>query len=350
MITVHNVRIIELRIRLVDMWPPEIVHGSTVERLNGTPALTSTEAAELLGVHASTVKRWSNDGALDFDMTEGGHRRFLLADVTDFARDREIRTILTPFHPHESEVWAALSAVRDRGSFMRFHALVMKWIHEGRMDGVGRLYQTLADMSEVRLCTFCDEGVRGLMSLVGEAWQAGRLRVAEEHMVSQILLETLIRLRADRVDSWTDETRQGAPVAVVGTMEGNQHHLGSMCVRLLLEALGWHVHYVGPDVPPEDFAVVQRARGASLLCISLTPPAAGGDVARAVETLARFYDSSRPYALALGGTIDGAVGSDLLRGPFSGSRMFSGCEEFREALLSGFAGGLPVKPNPVGVR
>jgi len=125
-------------------------------------------------------------------------------------------------------------------------------------------------------------------------------------------------------------------VAVVGSLEGNQHHLGSMCVRVLLEALGWRVHFLGPDVPVEDFAVVQRGRGASLVCISLTPPATGGDVARAVDTLARFYDPSRPYALAFGGAVDGGVDEDLLRGPFLDAGVFAGCVSVREAIEHGF--------------
>jgi excisionase family DNA binding protein len=314
----------------------EFVQMVPIERSNGAPKLTSTEAAELLGVHASTVKRWCNEGALDFGRTEGGHRRFALDHVTDFARNRSISTMLTPFHPHEKAVWTALRAVRENGSFGGLHALALSWIHEGRTNAVGRLYETLIDMPEVPLCELFDEGIRGLMSLIGREWRAGRLRVAEEHMVSQVLLEILIKLRADRVEDLALGTRQVGPVAVVGTMEGNQHHLGSMCVRLLLEALGWQVHYLGPDVPLDDFAVVQRTRGAGLLCVSLAPPAAGGDLARAVETLARFYDPAYPYALAFGGTVEGTIEPDLLRGPFIESRLFAGCRDFREALESGF--------------
>jgi len=51
--------------------------------------LSTREAAELLGVGTTSVKRWSDEGALNCIKTAGGHRRFLRADVLAF---RSLRT------------------------------------------------------------------------------------------------------------------------------------------------------------------------------------------------------------------------------------------------------------------
>ena len=166
-----------------------------------------------------------------------------------------------------------------------------------------------------------DEHARELQSRLGKL-------NAQRKEVFGAIESTL--LRAERITDTPEDTWDDAPVAVVGTLEGNQHHMGSMCVRILLEALGWKVHYLGPDVPLEDFAVVQRGREADLVCISLTPPATGGDVARAVDTLGRFYDRSRPYALAFGGALPPGVDEELLDGPFADCDIFSSCRGFRE--------------------
>jgi excisionase family DNA binding protein len=288
-----------------------------MERFNPNLTLTSSETAELLRVHPSTVKRWCNDGELASEKTAGGHRRIHLQDVMAFARGREIVTILSPFQPYEPHVWSALSEIRHEGSFRRLHALSMSWVTRGQLRRLGMLYDALARDPGVRLCRFCDEGVRDLMARVGEAWARGQLRVGEEHLVSQVMYEVLVKLRSEVRDE-TAPTSNGAhrPVAVVGTMEGNQHHLGSMCVRILLEQRGWEVFYLGPDVPIEDFGVVQRGRSADLVCISLTPPAAAGEVARAVRVLSGLYDETQPYTLALGGSIRGEVDPAVLQGPF----------------------------------
>jgi len=288
-----------------------------MERFNPILTLTSSETAELLQVHPSTVKRWCNDGELASEKTAGGHRRLHLEDVMAFARARDIATVLSPFEPYEPHVWSSLREIRQEGSFRRLHALSMSWVARGQLRRLGLLYDALARDPSVGLARFCDEGVRDLMARVGEAWARGQLRVGEEHLVSQVMYEVLVKFRSEvRDDRAPTSNGVRRPVAVVGTMEGNQHHLGSMCVRILLELRGWEVFYLGPDVPIEDFGVVQRGRSAELVCISLAPPATVGEVARAVRVLAGLYDATQPYTLALGGSIHGDLDPGLLQGPF----------------------------------
>lgn len=307
-----------------------------MERFNPDLTLTTSETADLLDVHPSTVKRWCNDGDLVSDKTQGGHRRIHLEEAVAFARERGIATVLSPFHPYEPHVWTALKAVREEGAYQRLHTLAMGWIIRGNVRRVIHLFDALAREPSVPFCSFCDEGVRGLMRLVGEAWSQGRLRVGEEHLVSQAMTEVLLKVRVDRDDARFVAGVDERPVAVVGTLEGNHHHLGSMCVRVLLERMGWNVFYMGPDVPIEDFGVMQQGRGASLVCISLTPPAAAGDVARAVRVLDQFYDPGHPYALAFGGSIDGTVDPELLAGSFANAGVFGSCEEFASGVQAGF--------------
>jgi len=50
--------------------------------------LTPYEVAELLMVNPVTVRQWAARGLLRSSTTPGGHRRFLLSDVEEFARSR----------------------------------------------------------------------------------------------------------------------------------------------------------------------------------------------------------------------------------------------------------------------
>ena len=305
-----------------------------MERITGELTLTSSETADLLDVHPSTVKRWCNEGELPFDTTHGGHRRIRLEDAVELARTRGIPTVLAPFHPYEPHVWEALHEIRQHDSFERLHQLAMGWIVRGRTRRMGLLYDALARKELVPFHRFADEAVAGLMSRVGAAWAEGRLRVAEEHVVSQEMSEMLLRLTTAPGEG---TPAPSAPVAVVGTLEGNQHHLGALVVRVALERRGWDVCYLGPDVPVEDFAAMQRSRDAALVCVSLPPPAAGGDVSRVARVLGERYDASRPYALAIGGQFDAEVDPSLLTGAFTSVDTFGTCAAFEEALERGFA-------------
>ncbi|MBL4911335.1 MAG: response regulator [Alteromonadaceae bacterium] len=52
--------------------------------------LTPNQAAELLMVSPSAIRLWSEKGDLKARLTAGGHRRFKLADIEDFAQQRNI--------------------------------------------------------------------------------------------------------------------------------------------------------------------------------------------------------------------------------------------------------------------
>ena len=55
-----------------------------------TDLMTTREAAELLGVGTTSIKRWADDGTLECVRTAGGHRRFPRAAVLRFLhRDTE---------------------------------------------------------------------------------------------------------------------------------------------------------------------------------------------------------------------------------------------------------------------
>lgn len=297
--------------------------------------LTSSETASLLAVHPSTVKRWCNDGELASASTPGGHRRISIDAAVEFAEDRGIRTVLTPFHPFEPHVWTALREVEERGSFDALHALGLQWARRGAFERLEQLFIALGRSGTVPFCDFCDRGIRGLLRHVGDEWEAGRLRVGDEHMISQAITGALLTLRREWLDQRGTNGHRDRPVAVVGTMEGNHHALGALCVRILLERLGWTVFYPGPDVPPADFSVIQMSREASLVCISLPPLGSMGDVSRTLEALSEKYNRARPYSVVFGGTTGLTLAGESAEGPFDSVSFFPECTALRRAIEQG---------------
>lgn len=303
-----------------------------MERFNSDLYLTTSQVAELLSVHPSTVKRWCNEGDLEVDKTDGGHRRIHLRDVLALASDRSISTFLDAFAPYEGHVWTAVRQALDEGSFHRVRSLAMGWLTRGHVRRLSALFLELGRHPDLPFPRFCDEALRGFMHDVGETWRSGRLRVGEEHMASEALTEVLVRLREGPE---TQVDAGGRPVAVVGSMGGDRHYIGGLCVRLLLERRGWEVFFLGSDVPVEDFAAMQRARAADLVCISFAPPNTAADMKRAVRILGEFYDGSPPYTLALGGDLSEAPFLDDLDLPFRELGIYSSLQSFALALDDG---------------
>lgn len=176
-------------------------------------------------------------------------------------------------------------------------------------------------------------------------------------MATEMLVETLLRLRdegevqvpttngngasaeGDGESSSHLHDREGGPLAVVGAMEGDRHHLASLCLRIMLERRGWHVFYMGADVPVEDFAAIQKQHRASLVCVSFAPPNTGADMHRCVRILSEFYDARHPWSLVLGGGVHPLPSPEDMDAPFEAFRILSSLAEFADVLDSGI--GMP---------
>ncbi len=300
-----------------------------MQAFNSELFLTTSEAADLLDVHPSTVKRWTDAGELESDKTDGGHRRIYLREVLEFANGRGVQTYLAPFTPFESHVWLAVQDAIRHDDYSRTVSLAMGWLVRGYPRRISALFQDLGSRKELAFARVCDGGIQPFMEEVGMAWREGRLRIGEEHIASQAVLEALVRLSDE---AWAgiapdDDLPTARPAAVVGSMEGNRHHIGAMCVRILLERAGWTVHYLGADTPPEEFAAIQRARGAELVCVSFSPPTSIGHMRRCLDVLREFYRPASPFDLVFGGAgtdeLDG--GTDL---PFRSFLTFPSAESF----------------------
>jgi excisionase family DNA binding protein len=60
--------------------------------------LSLSEIAEILGVHPSTVRSWSDQGRIPVHRTQGGHRRYRRSEVELWMHSRQVKA------PHESQV------------------------------------------------------------------------------------------------------------------------------------------------------------------------------------------------------------------------------------------------------
>jgi MerR family transcriptional regulator, light-induced transcriptional regulator len=148
--------------------------------------------------------------------------------------------------------------------------------------------------------------VGSLLEEIGRRWEAGTLRISQEHAASALmrnLLGTLMRMY----------TQDGnAPTAVAATLPGERHEFGALMAALLAATHGWRVLYLGPDLPVDDLVHAVSTSGAQLLLLSLVndPTPAQREAARAL--IAGAGDrvtvlAGGRAAGAFSGALDGAV-------------------------------------------
>lgn len=255
--------------------------------------LTTSEVAELLDAHPSSIKRWAGDGSLPCVTTAGGHRRFTLDDVRTFSD----RTGM-PFHfaALEDDLYAFVGALQlsanelDRTLVNMFYG----WFLAGKSDraewALGHLHKTRYTIGGL-----FDRILAPVLARLGSEWERGRVSVAQEHHVSQQVLEALYRLRPQAGSRTGDR-----PTAICSGAENALHVLPLQAARLVLEHQGWNVVFLGAAVPNEDLAEMITQTKARLAVVAFSAPLTAGDVRRTLAALANAK-AKHAFELALGG-------------------------------------------------
>lgn len=304
--------------------------------------LTSREAADLLAVHESTVKRWCNARELPYTTTRGGHRRIDLEELMLFARSQQLDSPMHDFRPYQPQVWMAVKAARDKGDFQPLSALALEWALGDQPHLIEAMFRYLGTIEGIRTARIFDELLGTMMRSVGDAWRKGQIGVGEEHFSTQVVLDALHQLRSQIHAGhpvYRDPARrhQLSRAAIVACAEGEQHELGAMCVRILLEQSNWRVYYLGANVPIEEIAAFQKKQRAELVAISFVPPRAPSDVQRTIRLLGEMYDPRTPCALALGGGGLGGSSPPATATPFLDLVAFDRLTPFESWLKSFFS-------------
>jgi methanogenic corrinoid protein MtbC1/DNA-binding XRE family transcriptional regulator len=100
---------------------------------------------------------------------------------------------------------------------------------------------------------------------IGARWHRGDVTIPQEHIATQITLRQMARLRAML------KTRLKLGLrAVVSSVEGDQHFIGAQAVADFLVVDGWEVDFLGADVPTDHLVPYAKARGAHLVCLSVS--------------------------------------------------------------------------------
>jgi len=126
---------------------------------------------------------------------------------------------------------------------------------------------------------------------LGEAWQSGRLSIAQEHFASAAVAR---HLSAHFNEA---EPRRGVPV-IVGLPQGGRHELMLLAFAACLRRAGVNTIYLGADVPLDDWKTVASEVGAraAVLGVHLDE-----DVEAAQSVVDQLTGLRPPVAVRVGG-------------------------------------------------
>lgn len=216
------------------------------------------QVARAIGVSESSLKRWCDRGLIEFTRTAGGHRKLHTRSVIEFLKssghelvDPEILGLpSTSGHGERT-----LNAAKNR--------LVQSLI-TGDETACRQIIIDLY-LAKNRISQIGDEVIGAAFRQVGDLWDCGDVEVYQERLSCEICIRILHELRA-----MLPAVKQDAPVAIGGTLDGDQYTLGTTLVELVLRDNGWNATSLGNSLPFSTLKAAIETRQPKLFWLSVS--------------------------------------------------------------------------------
>lgn len=275
--------------------------------------LSTADVARLFKVTETTVKRWADEGNLKCQKTPGGHRKYEMRYVVEFARDNKFDPLGVLALLDDANFSNAVQvAVLTRD----FQALVAAFVERALSPDKTDLHALLSYLYEhkIHLWEIYDHVLRPGMADIGERWARGEIGINHEHRASHETLEALSKLQAQIL------IKPLAGKTVLCACVGDEkHEIGLRCVANIFDSEGWRVHYLGAETPHDAIVASIRELRPSVVCLSITRPGPALDAA-----LQAIVDAARDAGACViaGGSAASRAGQsrELLDGIMHSSR------------------------------
>jgi len=226
--------------------------------------LNSNEAALIMGVNVSTIKRWTDSGILPCHQTPGGHRKFTLKHINKFLLKNnkktnkvnifEINKINDKYLIHNIEIcnYTVLQSLLFSYAITAEEKYI-KTIITG-------LYLKGAPLYEIY-----DSLVLPVLYKIGEEWSCDKITIPEEHLASEAIRRAIYNLGESL--GITNEKKN--EFALCFSVAGDNHEIPLIMTKQILEQNGIKTFNLGPNVPINDFSKMVLKTDPTLIIVSI---------------------------------------------------------------------------------
>ncbi len=203
----------------------------------------SEEAARILAVNVSTIKRWTDEGKLSCIKTAGGHRKFLMEHLSAFLGEHKDKTEKVNLFPIENETDLRISYHILKGDFSYLVNYILKQALTANIERVQQVLNGLY-LAQYQLHQIYDRLVTPVLHVIGQMWVEEKISIAEEHIASQVIRDSVIRLQGI-----IRLPRRKIGKALMLNFSDEWHSMALKMVEHVLEVRGFRVFFSGQNTP-----------------------------------------------------------------------------------------------------
>jgi excisionase family DNA binding protein len=206
----------------------------------------SLEAAKILGVNVSTIKRWTDEDKLECIQSAGGHRKFLMRHLADFLEKNKKKTSKVNLFPIEDEKDLQISQHILKGDFEYLITYLQENAFFGNRNRVQQVMNGLY-LAQYPLYQIYDHLITPVLHSIGGLWERGEISIAKEHLASQTIKDSIVRLQGIiRIPS----EKIGNVLCL--NFSDELHDIALKMVDHILEVRGFNVLFTGQITPLFD--------------------------------------------------------------------------------------------------
>jgi len=216
----------------------------------GIQYYNSEEAARILGVNVSTIKRWTDEGKLECIQSAGGHRKFLMSHLADFLDKNKKKASKVNLFPIEDETDLQISHYILKGDFNYLTNYLQEQAFACNRYRVQQVMNGLY-LAQYPLYQIYDHLITPVLYNIGQLWEQSAISVSKEHLASQTIRDGIIRLQGIiRIP------KEKLGNALCLNFSHELHDIALKMVDHILETRGFRVLFTGQITPLVDIEQV----------------------------------------------------------------------------------------------
>jgi methanogenic corrinoid protein MtbC1 len=226
--------------------------------------INSQEAAKILGVNVSSIKRWTDEGILECIQTVGGHRKFLMEHLASFVKKNKKKASKVNVFTIETNKDLNINYYVLKGDFNFLRSFVLKQVLQYNRDEIQNVLTGLF-LGRYTLYRIYDNLITPVLHEIGKRWMKNKLSVTEEHIASQIIRDSVYRLQGIiRIP----EQKIGRAICL--NLSSELHDIALKMVQNTLEVRGFRTYFSGQKTPFLDLDQLLKQIKPDRLYISST--------------------------------------------------------------------------------
>jgi excisionase family DNA binding protein len=226
--------------------------------------LNSIEAANLLGINVSTIKRWTDSGKLNCIKSAGGHRKFLMKHINEYLRNQTEQAKMITVIPYGTSEHRQLNHLIQKKDYQELCPYLLRNALNADIK-LTKMIITGLVLAQSPIHKIFDELITPVLHEIGWLWEQNSISVTEEHIASQLIKDSLIQIR-EVIDIEATTSKKAMCLA----LDEELHDIALKMVQILLELRGYTVFNSGQNTPLAGIEKMVNTINPERIYISLT--------------------------------------------------------------------------------